>query len=201
MRQQQDSLSFKLQVCKYKALLKSNKAPWTDIYVTGQFDKMANYYLTLIFFDPYTPWSFPPMCRLANLSLAVASFSPLRFADLLALTSGGQELEGHHYLQSSYIQVWKTGECSHAIQTLKVEVQSMAAVSNHMYFHCHKLSFTHKFQCRCASSSVAKAQTISSNEVWLHLLHRIQEYFIQVNYHMGKCPSSHKRISSHLDQM
>lgn len=62
------------------------------------------------------------MCRLANLSLAVPSFSSLCFADLLALTSGGQALEGHHYLQSSYIQVWKTGECSHAIQTLKVEV-------------------------------------------------------------------------------
>lgn len=59
---------------------------------------------------------------------------------------------------------------------------------------CHRLSFSHKLQCRCASSSAAKAQSIFSNEVWLYFLHFIQEYFIQVNYHMEKCPFSHKRF-------
>ena len=68
------------------------------------------------------------------------------------------------------------------------------SLESNVFSLCHKLSFTHKFQCRCASSSVAKAQTIFSNEVWLHFLHLVQEYFIQVNYHMEKCPFSHKRI-------
>lgn len=56
MRQQQDRLSFKLYVCKYKALLKSNKALSIDIYVTGQLDKLTNYHQKSRFFsDLYTP--------------------------------------------------------------------------------------------------------------------------------------------------